>query len=57
VKKGFFRTPGLPARVEAKLPSACVVAALAGVANHFGFGPFTVFPLLLFQRSRILGHD
>jgi hypothetical protein len=27
VKKGFFRTPGLPARVEAKLPSACVVAA------------------------------
>jgi hypothetical protein len=45
VKKGFFRTPGLPARVEAKLPSACVVAALVGVANHFGFGPFTVFPL------------
>jgi hypothetical protein len=23
VKKGFFRTPGLPARVEAKLPSTC----------------------------------
>lgn len=33
VRKGFFRTPDLPARVEAKLPSACcVVAALAGVA-------------------------
>jgi hypothetical protein len=45
VKKGFFQTPGLPARVEAKLPSACVVTALVGVANHFGFGPFTVFPL------------
>ena len=45
VKKGFFRTPGIPARVEAKLPSACVVAALVGIANHFGFGPFTVFPL------------
>jgi hypothetical protein len=45
VKKGFFRTPGLPARVEATLPSACVVAAVAGVANHFGYGPFTVFPL------------
>jgi len=45
VKKGFFRTPGLPARVEAKLPSACVVAAVVGVANHFGFGPFTTFPL------------
>ncbi len=45
VRKGFFRTPGLPARIEAKLPSACLVAALAGVANHFGYGPFTVFPL------------
>jgi hypothetical protein len=45
VKRGFFRTPGIPARVEAALPSACVVAMLAGVANHFGFGPFTVFPL------------
>jgi len=45
VKKGFFRTPGLPARAEAKLPSACVVAALVGVANHFGYGPFRVFPL------------
>jgi hypothetical protein len=45
VRKGFFRTPGLPARIEAKLPSACVVAAVAGVANHFGYGPFTVFPL------------
>jgi hypothetical protein len=45
VRRGFFRTPGLPARIEAKLPSACLVAALAGVANHFGYGPFTVFPL------------
>jgi len=44
VKKGFFRTPGLPARVEAKLPSTCIVAAVAGVANNFGYGPFTVFP-------------
>ena len=43
--KGFFRTPGIPARIEAKIPSVCVVAALVGVANHFGFGPFTVFPL------------
>jgi hypothetical protein len=45
VKKGFFRTPGLPARVEAKLPSACIVAAVVGVANHFGYGPYPVFPL------------
>ena len=45
VKKGFFRTPGLPARVEAKIPSVCVVAAVAGVANHFGYGPFATFPL------------
>ncbi len=45
VKKGFFRTPGLPARIEAKLPSACVVAAVVGVANNFGYGPFTTFPL------------
>jgi hypothetical protein len=45
VKKGFFRTPGLPARIEAKLPSACVVAAVVGVANHFGYGPLTTFPL------------
>jgi hypothetical protein len=45
VKKGFFRTPGLPARVEVKVPSVCVVAAVAGVANHFGYGPFTTFPL------------
>ncbi|MBI3679511.1 MAG: hypothetical protein HY235_03860 [Acidobacteria bacterium] len=45
VKKGFVRTPGLPAHVEAKLPSASIVAAVAGVANHFGYGPFTVFPL------------
>jgi len=45
VKKSFFRTPGLPARIEAKLPSACIVAAVAGVANHFGYGPFTAFPL------------
>ncbi|MCC6366861.1 MAG: hypothetical protein IT165_25345 [Bryobacterales bacterium] len=45
VKRGFFRTPGLPPRVVATLPSACIVAALVGVANHFGYGPFTVFPL------------
>ena len=45
IRKGFFRTPGIPARIEAKIPSVCVVAALVGVANHFGFGPFTVFPL------------
>ncbi len=45
VRRGFFRTPGLPARIETKLPSACIVAALSGVANHFGYGPFTVFPL------------
>jgi hypothetical protein len=45
VRKGFFRTPGLPVRIEAKLPSTCIVAALAGVANHFGYGPSTVFPL------------
>ncbi|QOY88176.1 phage tail protein [Paludibaculum fermentans] len=45
VKKGFFRTPGLPARIEAKLPSACIVAAVVSVANHFGYGPFTVIPL------------
>ena len=45
VKKGFFRTPGIPARVEAKLPSACVVAMLVGVANNFGYSPFTVWPM------------
>ncbi len=45
VKKGFFRTPGLPARIEAKLPSGCIVAAVVSVANHFGYGPFTVIPL------------
>ena len=45
VRKGFFRTPGLPARVEGTIPSACIVATLVGVANHFGWGPFTVFPL------------
>jgi hypothetical protein len=45
VKKGFFRTPGLPARIEAKLPTACVVAAVVGVANNFGYGTFTTFPL------------
>ena len=44
VKKGFFCTPGLPPRVAATIPSVCVVAALVGVANHFGYGPFTVFP-------------
>ena len=45
VKKGFFRTPGLPARIEATIPCACVVAAVVGVANHFGYGPFTTIPL------------
>ncbi len=45
VKKGFFRTPGIAARVDAKLPSACVVAMLVGVANNFGYSPFTVWPL------------
>lgn len=45
MRKGFFRTPGIPARVEAKIPSVAVVAAVAGVANHFGYGPFTVWPL------------
>ena len=45
VRKGFFRTPGLPARVEGTIPSACIVATLVGVANHFGWGPFTVWPL------------
>jgi hypothetical protein len=45
VQKGFFRTPGLPARVEAKLPSACVVAAVVGVANHFGYGEMRTFGL------------
>jgi len=45
VKKGFFRTPGIPARVEATLPSACVVALLVGVANNFGYSPFTVWPM------------
>lgn len=29
-KKGFFRTPGPPPRVEAKIPLVCVVAALVG---------------------------
>jgi hypothetical protein len=27
------------------LATACVVAAVVGVANHFGYGPFTTFPL------------
>ena len=45
VRKGFFRTPGLPARVEAKLPSACIVAAVAGVANNFGYGSFSTWAL------------
>jgi hypothetical protein len=45
VKTGFFRTPGLPARIEAILPTACVVAAVVGVANNMGYGPFTVLPL------------
>ena len=45
VKKSFFRTPGIPARMEVTLPSVCIVAVLVAVANHFGYGPFTVFPL------------
>ena len=45
VKKGFFRTPGLPARIEAKLPSVCVVAAVVGVANNFGYGLYTTIPM------------
>jgi hypothetical protein len=45
VKKGFFRTPGLPVRIEAKLPTACIVAAVVGVANNFGYGTYTTFPL------------
>ncbi len=45
VRKGFFRTPGLPARVEGTIPCACIVATLVGVANHFGWGPFTVWPM------------
>jgi hypothetical protein len=45
VQKGFFRTPGLPARVEAMLPSACIVAAVVGVANHFGYGEMRTFGL------------
>jgi hypothetical protein len=44
VKKGFFRTPGLPPRIEASLPTACIVAAVVGVANNFGYGPYTTFP-------------
>ena len=51
VKKGFFRTPGLPARIEAKLPTACVVAAVVGVANNFGYGTFVTFPLVAPQRA------
>ncbi len=43
--RGFFRTPGAPARIEAELPNACIVAARAAVANHYGYGPFAVFPL------------
>lgn len=46
MRKGFFRTPGLPARIDARLLRSCIVAAVAGGANHFGHGPFTVFPLL-----------
>jgi hypothetical protein len=44
VKKGFFRTPGLPVRIEAKLPTAAIVAAVVGVANNFGYGAYTTFP-------------
>lgn len=29
----------------ATIPSVCVVAVLVGVANHYGYGPFTIFPL------------
>ncbi len=47
VKKGFFRTPGLLPRVEAKIASVCVVAVLVGVANHFGYGPFSDRDFLL----------
>jgi hypothetical protein len=39
VTRAFFRTPGVPGRVEAPLPSACVVAAQVAVANHYGYGP------------------
>jgi hypothetical protein len=45
VKKGFFRMPGIPARVEVILPSACVVTMLVAVANNFGYGPVTMFSL------------
>ncbi len=44
VKKGFFRTPGLPVRIEAKLPTAAIVAVVVGVANNFGYGAYTTFP-------------
>lgn len=54
VKKGFFRTPGLPARVETKLPSACVVAALVGVANHFGFTASTATPIIQQQIAGLV---
>lgn len=30
VKKGFFRTPGLPPRVEAKIPSVCIGGSAGG---------------------------
>ena len=42
------RTPGA---VEAKLPTACVVAAVVGVANNFGYGPFTDVPAGPPQRA------
>jgi len=45
VTREFFRTPGRPARIEVKLPSACIIAASVGLANNFGYGPFTIFPL------------
>ena len=51
VKKGFFRTPGLPARIDAKIPSVCVVSVAVGVANQFGYGPFTFWARSPSQRT------
>lgn len=44
-RKRFFRTPDLPASIEAKQPSICIMASHVGVANHIGYGPLTGFPL------------
>ncbi|HZE18208.1 MAG TPA: hypothetical protein VE197_22345, partial [Mycobacterium sp.] len=44
-KAGAFRNPSVPPRVECTLPSACVVAAVLGVANHFGYSPWRTFGL------------